>query len=259
MSETQLDHDAVRTRLAAAGCVAADAEATDLLRAAPDEGTLESWLRRRECGEPSAWITGSAQSCGRRILIDPGVYVPRSQSEVLARRAAQVLPPHGGLAADLCTGAGAVAAHLVSHVPTAVVIGTDIDVKAVRCARRNGVAAVVADLGAPLRSASFDVVTAIAPYVPTDSIELLPADVQAFEPRFALDGGRDGLDIVRRVAETAARLLRPGGWLLAEIGGDQGDLLHGPLTELGFAEIEWWFDDDGDLRGFMTQASRIIT
>ena len=255
----QFDHDGVRARLVAAGCVAADAEAAELRSAAPDDPTLASWVRRREGGEPLAWITGSAPFCGHRILVDPGVYVPRWQSEVLARRAAQMLPRHGGVAADLCTGAGAVAVHLASAVPNAVVIGTDIDERSIRCARRNGVAAVVADLGAPLRSASFDVVTVIAPYVPTASIELLPTDVQAFEPRSALDGGRDGLDIVRRAAAHAARLLRPGGWLLAEVGGDQADLLHGGVNDLGFDEIDWWHDDEGDLRGFMARATRSTT
>jgi release factor glutamine methyltransferase len=204
-----------------------------------------------------AWITGSTTFCGHQILVDPGVYVPRWQSEALARRAAEVLPRDGGRAVDLCTGAGAIAVHLAAEIPSARVIGTDLDARSVRCAQRNGVVAVVADLGEPIRGASVDVVTVVAPYVPTEGLELLPSDVRLFEPLLALDGGRDGLDIVRRAAATAARLLRPSGWFLSEVGGDQANLLHSVLAELGFGEIEPWYDDEGDLRGISAQATHI--
>src|SRR5437588_12916240 len=107
-------------------------------------------------------------------------------------------------------------------VPDAAVVGTELDERAARCARRNGVPTVVGDLGSPLRGdGTFDVVTAVAPYVPTVDITLLPRDVQRYEPRRALDGGADGLTLVRRVVADAARLLRPGGWLVLELGGTQ--------------------------------------
>ncbi len=257
MPVTRVDHEHVRARLAAAGCVAAESEAVELRRAAPDDQTLESWIQRRARGEPLAWLTGSTRFCGHRILIDPGVYVPRWQTETLARRAAGVLPREGGRAVDLCTGSGAVAVHLASAAPAACVIGTDRDATSVRCARRNGVAAIVADLGEPIRSASVDVVTAVAPYVPTGSLDLLASDVRRFEPRLALDGGDDGLDVVRRAAASAARLLTPGGWFLVEVGGDQDEVLHDVLARLGFDEIEAWYDDDGDLRGVAAQATSL--
>jgi release factor glutamine methyltransferase len=142
-----------------------------------------------------------------------------------------------------------VAAHLAAAVPGATVVGVDIDPLAVTCARRNGVAAVRSDLDAPLRSGAFDVVTAVAPYVPRRDIGFLPADVRRYEPRRALDGGDDGLDVVRRVVAGAARLLRPGGWLLAEVGGDQDELVIPSLTAAGFAAPASWRDEDGDLRG----------
>ncbi|HTD51013.1 MAG TPA: putative protein N(5)-glutamine methyltransferase, partial [Acidimicrobiia bacterium] len=100
--------DAVVERLIAAGCVAAEDEAAAFLRAAPDVPTLEAWLSRREQGEPPAWITGTVLFCGRRLHIAPNVYVPRAQSEELARLAVTLLPDNGG-AVDLCTGAGAIA------------------------------------------------------------------------------------------------------------------------------------------------------
>ncbi len=178
-----------------------------------------------------------------------GVYVPRQQTEALARRAARLLP-RSGFALDLCTGAGAVAAHLRRAVPDARVIGIDRDPRAARCARDNGVTAVVGDLAAAVhRPQSVDVITAVAPYVPTAALPLLPADVRRHEPRAALDGGPDGLDVVRGVAEDAPRILRPGGWLLVEVGGGQDDALAPELAAHGFGAVTAWRDADGDLRG----------
>lgn len=242
-------------RLAAAGCVAAEDEAAELIAAAPDVETLERWLHRREQGEPLAWITGTVYFCGHQLGIDPGVYVPRFQSEALARRAAALLPTSGGRAADLCTGSGAVAVHLAAECSAATVIGVDNDRRAVACARRNGVPAVLGDLGRPLRSHAFDVVTSVAPYVPTGALHLLPADVPRHEPGEALDGGGDGLELVRRVVADAARLLRPDGWLLVELGADQDRLLQPALGGAGFEPATPWFDEDGDLRGVAAQAT----
>jgi release factor glutamine methyltransferase len=245
--------EAVTNRLLAAGCVAADEEAAEFLAAAPDEPTLEAWLRRREQGEPPAWITRTHVFCGRTLHIAPGVYVPRVQTEELAQRAAALLPAHGR-AIDFCTGAGAVAAHLKAQVPTAAVIGVDIDERAAACARRNGVPAVVADLAEPLHCpGGVDVVTAVAPYVPTDDLRLLPADVQRYEPRRALDGGPDGLTLVRQVITAAAHLLHPTAWLLLELGGTQDQILTPTLTATGFTQITPWHDEDHDLRGLTAQ------
>ncbi len=243
-------------RLAAAGCVAAPEEAAAFLSAAPDELTLEAWLQRREQGEPQPWITGTVVFCGLRLHVTPGVFVPRAQTQDLARRAAALLPEQG-CAVDLCTGIGAIAAHLRAQVPTSHVVGVDVDPRAAACARRNGVPAVAADLAAPLRrpGPAVDVVTAVAPYVPTDELEVLPSDVQRYEPRHALDGGADGLALVRRVVAEASRLLRRDGWLLLEVGGDQDQVLAPTLATHGFDVAEAWYDDDGDLRGVAARAT----
>ena len=236
-------------RLRAAGCVAAEEEADDMLSAAPDAPALEAWLLRRERGVPLAWIVGGLTFCGRWLHVSAGVYVPRIQSEELARRAGRLLP-EDGRAVDLCTGAGAIAAHLRAEVATARVIGVDLDV----CATGNGVAALVADLDAPLRARhAIDVVTAVPPYVPTDELRLLPADVQRYEPRAALDGGGDGLDVARRVVLVASGMLRPGGWLLIEVGGSQDEALAPRLRASGFGNIERWSSDDGELLGMAAQ------
>jgi release factor glutamine methyltransferase len=233
--------------------VAAEEEAGELMDAAADDDTLAAWLARREVGEPLAWITGRTIFCGHVLKVDPGVYVPRPQSEELARRAAAVLPAQGGLVADLCTGTGAVAVHLMADPSAPGVVGIDNDPRAVACARANGVSAGLGDLDGPLRPWAFHVVTAVAPYVPTDELRFLPADVQRYECRAALDGGPDGLSMVRRVIAAAAVALRAGGWVLIELGGDQGEKLTSVLESRGFGPPSFWSDEDGDLRGLAAQ------
>jgi len=243
----------VAQRLAAAGCVAPDDEARELLHDAPDDAELETRLRRREAGEPLAWITGRMRFGGLELHVEPAVYVPRVQSEELARRAAAVLPACG-TAVDLCTGSGAVAAWMQHAVPHAFVMGVDVDPISARCAARNRVLVVVGDLAAPLHvGGAVDVVTAVAPYVPTDECRLLPTDVQRHEPAHALDGGDDGLTVVRRVVAHAATILRDGGHLLLELGGDQDHAVAPDLVRHGYSEAEPWHDDDRDLRGLIAR------
>lgn len=246
---------AVCERLALAGCVAADEEADELLASAPDAATLEHWVARRERGEPLAWITGKMHFCDRTVYVEPGVYVPRPQSEELVRRAARAAPARGRVA-DLCTGTGAIAASITASVPTAVVIATEIDLRAARCARRNDVHVVVSDLDGGLESGVFDVVTAVAPYVPSDALHVLPRDVQRYEPRVALDGGAGGLEVLRRVVAAAARLLVPGGWLFSELGAGQGAALEPVLETHRFGDADVWFDDEGDARGLAARLLR---
>ncbi|MDX6729851.1 MAG: release factor glutamine methyltransferase, partial [Baekduia sp.] len=122
-------HDAMALTavLAGAGFVAADEEAGELLaRAAGDGELLEALLARRLTGEPLAWITGSVVFCGVEIRVDPGVYVPRWQTELLAARAVERLPPDG-VAIDLCTGTGALARVLMTERPGARVVACDVD------------------------------------------------------------------------------------------------------------------------------------
>lgn len=239
-------------RLAAAGCIAPEAEAAELRATTIDHDELARLAERRAAGEPLAWIIRRVRFGDLVLAIDPGVYVPRPQTEELARRAAALLPD-GGLLVDLCAGGGAIAALVLAQVPSARVVGIDLDPIAVACAHRNGVPAVVGDLAGPLRpDLAADVVTAVAPYVPTDALDLLPSDVRDHEPVRALDGGADGLAVVRRIVTAAAGLLRPGGHLVLELGGDQADALAPDLAAAGFAPAEVWHDDEGDPRGLTT-------
>ena len=167
--------------LTEAGCIAAGEEADELIRAAAgDPDVLDDLVSRRTNGEPIAWLTGAVTFCGVELLVAPGVYVPRWQTEALARRAATLLPV-AGVAADLCTGVGAIAAVLAAAVPTAQVVATELDPTAVQCARRNGVEVFEGFLDDPLPrelAHRVDVLTAVVPYVPTGSLRLLPRDVR---------------------------------------------------------------------------------
>ena len=141
---------------------------------------------------------------------------------------------------------------LASVVPTARVLATELDPTAVRCARRNGVEVFEGSLDDPLPRSfehHVDVMTAVVPYVPTGSIRLLPRDVQAFEPRLALDGGADGTDVLAEVVRRSGRRLGAGGRLFLELGGAQAQPIGRLLRERGFEEIDVIADEEGDPRG----------
>jgi release factor glutamine methyltransferase len=246
--------------LAESGCIAPSAEA-DALFAASSEGVgpIEELVARRLLGEPLAWITGSVRFCDARIRVDPGVFVPRPHTQALTRRAVSLLPA-GGIAVDLCTGSGAVAAVLGSAHPRAAVVATDVDPVAVTCARRNGVRALVGDLDEPLSPSlrgSVDVMTAVVPYVPTEELHLLPRDVVTNEPRRALDGGPRGTTVLVRAAEAAALWLRAGGSVLLELGGHQASEVATTLADMGLSEIHVHRDADGQDRAI--EARRPVT
>jgi release factor glutamine methyltransferase len=131
------------------------------------------------------------------------------------------------------------------------VIASDIDPAAVACAQRNGVTTVLGDLGEALPPellGRVDVLTAVPPYVPTGELRLLPRDVTAYEPREALDGGTDGADVLQRIAERSVRWLRPGGWLLLELGGDQASTIGSAMRRVGFGSVQAVRDAEGHVR-----------
>ena len=239
-------------RLSRAGCVAAEEEAEELIACAGgDQSLLRELADRRLAGEPLAWITGRADFGDQSILVDPGVYVPRWQSVELAARAVARLP-HDGKAIDLCTGTGAVAAVLRAARPAARIVATDSDSRAVACARANGVEAYQGDLFAAVPDSlrgETDVVVAVVPYVPSTEFHLLPRDTLRFEDASHYDGGPDGADVLRRVVADAPGILRPGGAVLLELGGDQADVLRPTLDQLGYGGVRIWFDEDGNVRG----------
>jgi release factor glutamine methyltransferase len=238
--------------LASEGFVAADEEAEELLaRAAGDRALLDELVARRLTGEPLAWITRRERFCDIEIRVDPGVYVPRWQSEQLARRAVDRLPPEG-TAIDVCTGCGAIARVLAHAHPGARVIATESDERAVVNARANGVEVYAGDLLEPLPRAlegGVDVLVGVVPYVPTLELSLLQRDTFTFETPLSYDGGDDGTRVLRRALRDGTRFLRPGGTVLLELGGDQAELLRDDLAGLGYGDVVVLSDEYGDVRG----------
>ncbi|MEV6160338.1 putative protein N(5)-glutamine methyltransferase [Streptomyces sp. NPDC052052] len=209
------------TTLRAAGCVFAEDEAELILSAAADHTDLARMVERRASGLPLEHVLGWAEFGGLRIAVDPGVFVPRRRTEFLVRQAA-ALAGHGAVVVDLCCGSGALGAALAAGLDRIELHAADVDPAAVRCARRNvGETGLVhqGDLFEPLPvdlCGRVEILLANVPYVPTQEVELLPAEARIHEPRVALDGGRDGLDVLRRVCARAPRWLAPGGHLLVE-------------------------------------------
>lgn len=239
-------------RLESAGFIAPTDEAGALIAAAAgDANRLDEFLRRRLTGEPLAWITGSVTFCGTEIRVNPGVYVPRWHTEALAFRAAERCPA-AGVVVDLCTGSGAVAATINRLRPTAHVVATDLDERAVACARRNGVETYSGDLFGPAPTdlrGQVDVVVAVAPYVPERELQYLQRDTLTFETPLAYLGGVEGTDLLRRVVAGAPLWLRPGGALLLELGGKQDELLRDDLARYHYTAVTLLRDEEGDVRG----------
>lgn len=222
--------------LRAAGCVFAEDEARLFASAASTPAELDFMVGQRISGLPLEYIVGWASFCGIRISVDPGVFVPRRRTELLVREALVVAPPHATVA-DLGCGSGAVGAALLSKRPINL-YAVDIDPAAVECARRNVNGTVLlGDLYEPLPSqlhGRVDVIVANTPYVPTEAIRLLPAEARIHERRAALDGGADGLSILRRVVSGAPQWLAPGGHLLIETSADQASTVYDVMLAHGF-------------------------
>ncbi|WP_040338375.1 putative protein N(5)-glutamine methyltransferase [Candidatus Blastococcus massiliensis] len=216
---------AVIDRLRAAGCVFAEEEAELLLAATSSSAELEELVRRRVGGEPVEQLVGWVAFDGLRIALEPGVFVPRRRTELLAAEAAALLGP-GSIVVDLCCGSGAVGAALLAREPDLLLHAADLDPAAVRCARRNlpGVPVHEGDLfGAlpPDLRGRVDVLVANVPYVPTAAVALMPPEARDHEARMALDGGDDGLAVARRVVSGARGWLTAGGSVLFEAGETQ--------------------------------------
>jgi release factor glutamine methyltransferase len=208
--------------LRAAGCVYAEDEARLLLEA---DGDLDAMVARRGAGEPLEWVLGWAEFADLRVAVRPGVFVPRRRTELLTAQAIARLRP-GSVAVELCCGAAPVAATILEEVPFVEVHAADIDPVAVACARDNlpngnvHMSDLFDALPDDLRG-RIDVLVANTPYVPTAEVALMPLEAREHEPRHTLDGGPDGLALLRRISATASDWLVPGGHLLIEVSERQ--------------------------------------
>jgi len=233
-----VDEPLVVARLRAAGCVFAEDEARLLVATARTADELSAMVERRAAGLPLEQVLGWAEFCGLRIAVDPGVFVPRRRTEFLVQRAAGLARP-GSIVVDLCCGVGAIGAALAAAVDRAEVHAVDIDPAAVACARRNVPGHVYqGDLYRPLPArlrGQVRILAANVPYVPTGEIGFLPPEARAHEPLVALDGGPDGLDVLRRVAAGAPDWLAPGGHLLIETSERQAPVAAAAFAASGLA------------------------
>jgi len=195
-------------------------------------------IERRAAGEPSAYCTGEREFYSLSFEVGPGVLIPRPETETLVEAALARLQP-GARVADIGTGSGCVAIAVALRVPESVVFAVDCSEKGLAVARRNvrrhgldgHVRLLAGDLLAPLADAclpgSLDAILSNPPYIPTAVCGTLQREVRDFEPRAALDGGPDGLDVIRRLVGTAAPWLKPGGLFAFEVGaGQAGDAVR---------------------------------
>lgn len=237
-SSTSLQEDIV-VKLRGAGCVFAEDEARLLLDSARTPAELAAMIDRRVAGDPLEYVLGWAEFCGLRIEVDPGVFVPRRRTEFLVRNAAALTKP-GAVVVDMCCGSGAIGVALAAAVGGVQLHSADIEFAATACARRNvariGGQVYDGDLYAALPATllgAVDILVANAPYVPTGAIGMMPPEARMYESRIALDGGVDGLDVLRQVAAGASEWLNRSGHLLFEAGASQISQAVQAVTDAG--------------------------
>ncbi|NHM32012.1 putative protein N(5)-glutamine methyltransferase [Neobacillus terrae] len=209
-------------RLRNVGCIFAEEEAQLLISEAGRLEDLLEMVEKRASGLPLEYVLGFTKFCGKRIEVKQGVFVPRQRTEFLVKQA-EALTHNNEIVVDLCCGSGAVGAVIATNFNNILLHSVDIDPIAVQCASCNiiniGGHVYKGDLydALPyLLRGRVNIIVANAPYVPTDAIKLLPQEARLYEPKLALDGGKDGLDLQRKVVEQAIHWLAPGGHLLVE-------------------------------------------
>jgi len=231
--------------LRSVGCVYAEDEARLLLAETCSRAELRRNVRRRMEGVPLEHILGWAEFAGGRVLVEPGVFVPRRRTEVLVAEALALLGDHflaaPPVVVDLCCGSGAVGMAILRQAPRVELHAADVEPAAVRCARRNleplGGRVHAGDLFEALPPAlhgRVGVLTVNAPYVPTDAIRTMPPEARLYESAVSLDGGPDGLDFHRRIAAEGMAWLVPGGFLLIETSQRQATATSALLAAGGF-------------------------
>jgi release factor glutamine methyltransferase len=222
---------------------------------APEElERFRELVKRRRTHEPVAYLRGEREFYGRTFKVDRRVLVPRPDTETLVEvallRSRRVSMSMRAL--DLCTGSGCVAVSLARERPTSSVVATDVSDDALAVARDNALRlgaynvtfvqgdlfTACAGLRASKASSAFDVVVANPPYIPEGEIPGLMKDVRDFEPKLALDGGGDGLDLVRRIVAEAPHYLAPEGILALEVGAGQAPAVAALFEAAGFSAVE---------------------
>lgn len=207
----------------------------------PEElARFKKLIRRRLQREPVAYIIGKREFWSLPFKVTPDVLIPRPETEILIAEALKVVsaPARTGRnfrILEIGTGSGAISIVLTKECPSAALVATDLSAKALAIAQENAVQLGVGeriqflrgDLFAPLeKESTFELIITNPPYIAGDDFPSLPPDVRGFEPRLALDGGKDGLAFFRKVLPRVGEFLNPGGWFLAEIGAGQEEKIR---------------------------------
>ena len=212
------------------------------------EATVQDFIFRRLNGEPVAYITGTWEFYGLPMLVSPDVLIPRMDTEVLVDTAKELLVGRkmDARILDLCCGSGCITCALGHELPATKLVAVDISMGALENCRQNvalnrltsRVISLQADAAAspPLGIGQFDMIVSNPPYIASDEILTLDNSVRDYEPVWALDGGKDGLRFYKTIIKYWKSVLRPGGWLLFEVGEDQADIVKDMLLTGGFEQ-----------------------
>ncbi len=204
------------------------------------ERAFRGLLQRRREHEPVAYLTGMREFMSLTFSVEPGVLIPRPDTETLVEYVIEKLKSeeNPGIL-DLCTGSGAIAVSLAYYLKNSFVTAVDISKTCVAVARNNAekngvsnrVQVIEQDVFRLSAEKTYDCVVSNPPYIPTAVVEGLERDVKEYEPKTALDGGADGLDFYRHLATLGADLLRSGGLFALEVGHDQAEIVQHLLEE----------------------------
>ena len=199
-------------------------------------------LQLRGIHKPLQQITGKAYFMGLEFTVNEHVLIPRQDTEILVEEALKRMSEHARIL-DLCTGSGCILLSLLYNKNKAEGVGIDISEDALEVAKRNSCdlnihAEFIKSNLLEKAEGAFDLIVSNPPYIPAKVIEGLMEEVRDYEPHLALDGGEDGLDFYRRIVAEAGAYLNPGGWLIMEIGQEQGEAVRQMLLQAGYEEIE---------------------
>lgn len=228
-----------------------------------EASTFENAIRRRSAHEPFQYITGRQEFWRLEFEVTPDVLIPRPETEILVEAALGILSNiERPSFCEVGVGSGCIAIAILHSVEKATAVGTDVSLAALAVAARNARKHDVASR-LELRKGSvfdgiagpFDLIVSNPPYVPDEQIESLQAEVRDFEPRPALSGGPDGLEIIRRIVLDAPKFLKPGGSLLMEIGFDQSERVRGLFEPAIWATIDFLPDLQGIPRIIMARVA----
>lgn len=207
-------------------------------------GRVAELLQRRMSGESVARIIGEREFYGLAFRLNEATLEPRPDTELLVDLALGFLPA-GGRVLDLGTGSGCIPIAILANQPAATAVAVDLSARALEAAQENAalhgmserIALQQGDWFEPLSSERFDLIVSNPPYITSAIVETLEPEVKDFDPRLALDGGPDGLAPYVIICAESVRFLKPAGWLLVEIGFDQGAAVSALMLQAGFEEV----------------------